>query len=96
MTEYIKTKVTIAGRVYPLRIAITQHNQVMQVVERIQRGLDQLESQYQVRDKQDVLAMYLLQVLSNKEVVKEDQKYDRDTIKKLGDMNQLLDLFLEL
>ena len=61
MSEFLKIKLTIADRVYPLSVAPDQEEALRKSAKKIDAMIKQLEKSYAVRDKQDVLAMCALQ-----------------------------------
>ena len=61
MSDTIKIKLTIADRVYPLTITPDQEATLRTSAKKIESMIKQLEKNYAVRDKQDVLAMCALQ-----------------------------------
>ena len=61
MSELLKIKLTIANRVYPLSVAPEQEASLRASAKKIEATIQQLEKNYAVRDKQDVLAMCSLQ-----------------------------------
>jgi len=61
MSDLIKIKLTIANRVYPLTISPEQEVSLRASAKKIEATIHQLEKNYAVRDKQDVLAMCSLQ-----------------------------------
>ena len=61
MSELLKIKLTIANRVYPLSVAPEQEASLRASSKKIETTIQQLEKNYAVRDKQDVLAMCALQ-----------------------------------
>ena len=56
MSEKIKIKLNIADRVYPLSISPNQESSLRASAIKIDSMTKQLENNYAVRDKQDVLA----------------------------------------
>ena len=64
MSELLKIKLTIADRVYPLSVAPEQEEALRSSAKKIEAMIKQLEQNYAVRDKQDVLAMCALQFAS--------------------------------
>jgi len=60
MSDLLKIKLTIANRVYPLSIAPEQEASLRASAKKIEATIQQLEKNYAVRDKQDVLAMSAL------------------------------------
>jgi len=61
VSDTIKIKLTIADRVYPLTITPDQEATLRASAKKIESMIKQLEKNYAVRDKQDVLAMCALQ-----------------------------------
>jgi cell division protein ZapA len=56
MDEKLKIKISIADRVYPLTVDLSQE-EGLRTVQKIDVMMKQFEENYAVRDKQDVLAM---------------------------------------
>ena len=69
MDDKLKIKVTIGNRVYPLTIKSEQEEEgVRKAVSKINELIKKFEQSYEVRDKQDVLAMCALQFASVEEL----------------------------
>ena len=66
--EILKIKVQIANRSYPLTIKRSEQKSVQAAVKYIDDYLSKLEKNYDVPDKQDLLAMCCLQLASKIEV----------------------------
>tara|TARA_B100001057_G_scaffold468635_1_gene528024 strand:- start:73 stop:369 length:297 start_codon:yes stop_codon:yes gene_type:complete len=64
MSEFIKIKLEIANRLYPLTIRPDQEEALRKSALRIDQMIKKFEKNYEVRDKQDVLAMCALQFAS--------------------------------
>ena len=96
MIDNLKIKVTIADRVYPLTIKNEGEEEGIRLaVKKINEMVKQFEQNYEVRDKQDVLAMCALQFASQKEVNNVHENQDSKKIEsKLEELNQLLDTHL--
>ena len=96
MSNNLKIKVTIADRVYPLTIRNEGEEEGIRLaVKKINEMVTQFEQNYEVRDKQDVLAMCALQFASQKEVKNVNDNQDSKKIEsKLEELNQLLDSHL--
>ena len=93
MDDNLKIKVTIGDRVYPLTIRNEGEEEGIRLaVKKINELLKKFEKNYEVRDKQDVLAMCALQFASQHEVqnVYDDLEMKKVEIK-LREINQLLD-----
>ena len=90
MSDLLKIKLTIADRVYPLSVAPEQEEALRASAKKIEAMIKQLEQNYAVRDKQDVLAMcalqYATQVEQNRQNEKESAAMDTATIDHLNQM----------
>ena len=96
MEEKLKIKVTIGDRVYPLTIKSEGEEEgVRKAVKKINDLIRRFEENYEVRDKQDVLAMCALQFASLQEVKSIYNEQDGEMIEsKLQQMSVLLDTHL--
>ena len=96
MDEKLKIKVTIGDRVYPLTIKSEGEEEgVRKAVKKINDLIKRFEENYEVRDKQDVLAMCALQFASLQEVKSVYNSQDSEEIEhKLKEMNSILDIHL--
>ncbi len=96
MEEKLKIKVTIGDRVYPLTInSEGEEEGVRKAVKKINDLIKRFEENYEVRDKQDVLAMCALQFASLQEVKSIYNEQDDEEIeKKLIEMSTVLDAYL--
>ncbi len=95
MDEKLKIKISIADRVYPLNVEMSQEEGLRSASKKIDVMMKQFEENYAVRDKQDVLAMCALQFATQVEQKKIDKVEDNsNTIEKLKNLNDLLDRFL--
>ena len=65
--DKLKIKVSIAGRVYPLTINREEEENIRKAASKIEAIVKQFESNYAVKDKQDLLAMCALQLSSKVE-----------------------------
>jgi cell division protein ZapA (FtsZ GTPase activity inhibitor) len=90
MSELLKIKLTIADRVYPLTVAPDQEESLRKSAKKIEAMIKQLEQNYAVRDKQDVLAMcalqYATQLEQNSTTEIEDNTTDDQKITHLIEM----------
>ena len=66
--DKLKIKVSIAGRIYPLTIKREEEENIRKAATKIEAIVKQFESNYAVKDKQDLLAMCALQLSSKVEV----------------------------
>jgi cell division protein ZapA len=97
MEEKLRIKVTIGDRVYPLTINNEcEEEGVRKAVKKINNLIKKFEENYEVRDKQDVLAMCALQFASLQEVKTVYNGQDAEKIEHtLIEMNNLLDIHLQ-
>lgn len=96
MIHNLKIKVTIGDRVYPLTIRDESEEEgIRSAVKKINEMVKQFEQNYEVRDKQDVLAMCALQIASQKEVKNVQENEDSKQLEsKLLELNELLNSHL--
>ena len=93
MSEKIKIKLNIADRVYPLSISPNQESSLRASAIKIDSMTKQLENNYAVRDKQDVLAMCALQYAAELEI-KLQNKIESEPSEKVNELINLIDLHL--
>jgi cell division protein ZapA (FtsZ GTPase activity inhibitor) len=92
MDEKLKIKISIADRVYPLTVELSQEEGLRSASKKIDTMIKQFEENYAVRDKQDVLAMCSLQFASQAEQKYIDNAIDgKTTIERLIKINSILD-----
>ncbi|PID71150.1 MAG: cell division protein ZapA [Flavobacteriales bacterium] len=96
MSGKLKIKVTIGDRVYPLTINGEKEEEgVRKAVKKINDLIKKFEENYEVRDKQDVLAMCALQFASIQEVKSIFNEKDGVLIEdKLKNISSLLDAYV--
>ena len=91
MSDYLKIKVSIADRVYPLTIRREEEEQIRAAAKTIDGILKKYEEGYAVRDKQDLLAMCALQLASRIEKNKDKELVDTNDLgQRLGAVEELL------
>lgn len=78
MKDYLKIKVSIADRVYPLTIKPEEEEKIRAAAKTIDGILKKYEEGFAVRDKQDLLAMCALQLASRLEKNKNMELVDSD------------------
>ena len=93
MSEKIKIKLNIADRVYPLSISPNQESSLRASATKIDSMTKQLESNYAVRDKQDVLAMCALQYAAELEIQLQN-KIESEPLEKVNELINLIDLHI--
>jgi len=96
MSEKLKIKLSIADRVYPLTVDMSQEEGLRSASKKIDVMIKQFEDSYAVRDKQDVLAMCALQFASQLEQKQIDNSIDgTETTLRLKKINDLLIQYLD-
>ena len=94
MSEKLKIKLTVADRVYPLTISPDQEASLRVSAKKIDEMTKQLEKNYAVRDKQDVLAMCALQYAAQLENQLENNTTKDKPSNKINELIELIDLHL--
>jgi cell division protein ZapA (FtsZ GTPase activity inhibitor) len=96
MDEKLKIKISIADRVYPMTVNMSQEEGMRSASKKIDTMIKQFEENYAVRDKQDVLAMCALQFASQVEQRQIVNSIDgTETINRLKNINDLLIEYLD-
>jgi cell division protein ZapA (FtsZ GTPase activity inhibitor) len=96
MDEKLKIKLSIADRIYPLTVDVSQEEGLRSASKKIDIMMKQFEENYAVRDKQDVLAMCALQFASQLEQKQINNSIDgTETIDRLKKINDLLVQYLD-
>ena len=95
--ESLKIKVTIAGRVYPMKVKNANEEQGMRkAANEINELVTNFEKNYAVSDKQDVLAMCALQFASLIEINAINNEEDMlKATEKMNNLNVLIDEHLK-
>lgn len=94
--EKLKIKLSIADRVYPLTVDMSQEEGLRSASKKIDIMIKQFEENYAVRDKQDVLAMCALQFASQVEQKQIDTDTDsEETLLRLKKIKDLLVQYLD-
>ena len=94
MSEKIKIKLTVADRAYPLTILAGQEQSLRNSAKKIEEMSKQLQENYAVRDKQDVLAMCALQYAAQLENTLEKITVEGESSIKTKELIELIDLHL--
>ena len=89
--EVRRITVNIAGRVYPLNVPAAEEETLRKVGKQIENMIKDFEQNFDVRDKQDALAMCALKLGTNAEVVSMNyEKNIHSTNERLAQINQSL------
>lgn len=87
----LSTTVTIAGRTYPLTVRKEDEADLREAARLINERVKEYEDNYSVRDKQDLLAMCALQLVSHYvKLGKSASTEDKALEQKLKEMESLL------
>ena len=87
-----KIKLNIGNRVYPLSVDTNQEEILRKAAKQINQMINDYESKYAVRDKQDSLAMCALQILSQSKIFSNDDDKEVFEIgEKLNKIKELID-----
>ena len=87
-----KIKLNIGNRGYPLSVDTNQEEILRKAAKQINQMINDYESKYAVRDKQDSLAMCALQILSqSKTFSNDDDKEIFEIGEKLNKIKELID-----
>ena len=87
-----KIKLNIGNRVYPLSVDTNQEEILRKAAKQINQMINDYESKYAVRDKQDSLAMCALQILSQSKTFSNDNDKEIFEIgEKLNKIKELID-----
>jgi len=95
MSDLLKIKLTIANRVYPLSVSPEQEASLRASAKKIEATIQQLEKNYAVRDKQDVLAMCSLQYAAQLERSNsQPNPTSSDAVDKIQELVDMIDIHL--
>ena len=94
MSDLLKIKLTIANRVYPLSIAPDQEASLRASAKKIEATIQQLEKNYAVRDKQDVLAMCSLQYAAQLDQSKNETSSVHSGYDKIQELIDMIEVHL--
>ena len=90
--EMRRITIDIAGRNYPLNVPATEEETLRRVGKQIETMIREFEANFDVKDKQDALAMCALKLGANAEVHQlNNEKIVQNTNERLTKLNQLLD-----
>lgn len=90
--EVRRITINIAGRTYPLNVPIAEEETLRKVGKEIETMIKEFETNFDVRDKQDALAMCALKLGTNAQVNGQKNQNNIENVnQKLEDLHQLLD-----
>ena len=89
--DKLSIKLHIANRIYPMKIERKSEEFIRNSVKKIEERLKFYEENYAIKDKQDLLAMCLIEYASKFESVNNKKVVDDDGLsEKLADIEALL------
>ena len=84
--------INIAGRTYPLNVPSAEEETLRRVGKQIESMIKEFEANFDVRDKQDAIAMCALKMGTNAEVAKISQEKNiKASTERVMQINQLLE-----
>lgn len=90
--EVRRITINIAGRVYPLNVPAAEEETLRKVGKQIENMIKDFEQNFDVRDKQDALAMCALKLGTNAEVLSlSNERNIKSTNVRLTKINLTLD-----
>ena len=89
--DKLSIKLNIANRFYPMKIERSSEETIRNAVKKIESRLKFYEDNYEIKDKQDILAMCLIEYASKLEKISNRKFIDDDGIsEKLTNLDKLL------
>ena len=90
--EVRRITINIAGRTYPLNVPAAEEETLRRVGKQIERMIKDFEASFDVKDKQDALAMCALKLGASAEVVQLNlDKNMVSSLEKVKELNSLLE-----
>ena len=87
----LSIKINIAGRIYPMKIERSAEEEIRRSVKTIEERLKFYQQNYAIKDKQDLLAMCLIEFAAKYETVKDKTVLEDDGME---DQLKMLDTLL--
>ncbi len=89
--DKLSIKINIANRFYPMKIERSSEESIRNAVKNIESRLKFYEDNYEIKDKQDILAMCLIEYASKLEKLNDSKLINDDGISdKLLKLDQML------
>lgn len=90
----ISIKINIADRVYPLRVTVEEEEVIRHAAKLVNEKIKELQENYAVRDKQDLLSMCILQYATGMIKAEQNAKsYEEGLEEKVHELDTLLTQF---
>ena len=91
MKDKLSIKVSVAGRIYPLAIERDEEENVRKAVKLINEKVSDFEKNFDIKDRQDLLAMVSLNFVPQYLEAKDSlQKDDKGVIEKLEKLDKMI------
>ena len=89
--DKLSIKINIGGRIYPMKIERDAEEGIRKTVKKIEERMKYYQQNYAIKDKQDLLAMCLIEFASKYETVSNKKVLEDDDIEdQLKMLNSLL------
>jgi cell division protein ZapA len=88
--DKLSIKLNIANRFYPMKIERSSEEIIRNAVKNIESRLKFYEDSYEIKDKQDILAMCLIEYASKLEEISNRKFIDDGISEKLTNLDELL------
>jgi|TARA_B100002003_G_scaffold28546_1_gene23620 cell division protein ZapA len=89
--DKLSIKINIGGRIYPMKIERDAEEGIRKTVKKIEERMKYYQRNYAIKDKQDLLAMCLIEFASKYETVNNKKVLEDDDIEdQLKMLNSLL------
>ncbi len=88
--DKLSIKLNIANRFYPMKIERSSEETIRNAVKKIESRLKFYEDNYAIKDKQDILAMCLIEYASKLEKISNRKFIDDGISEKLTNLDKLL------
>ena len=96
MSDSVSIIVNIAGKEYSLKVSSAEEKEVKSIELEIKDKLNALKSNYGVKDKQDLLAMFLLQhMMANRKSINNSDGVSDGLHQKLKDLEEYVSTCLD-
>lgn len=87
----VSLKITIAGRIYPITVQTNERENVLQAASVLSEEIIRFEKEYDVKDKQDLLAMAALKIATLLVELKDKHNNTEPTLfNQLEDLHQMI------
>ncbi|HLS96421.1 MAG TPA: cell division protein ZapA [Sphingobacterium sp.] len=92
----ISIKINIADRVYPLRVDVEEEEIIRHAAKLVNERIKELQDNYAVRDKQDLLSMCVLQYATGMiKAERSAQQHEEGLEEKVHELDSLLTNFFK-